>query len=102
MLNGPALPLHPPAHPPLHLAEAEQGTRLLHQAGTHSRLVHRGHHVLVEVAVGAALAAVGPLRAQGAMGDRCTPTPAHAPPWGGGELPQPHAQAPALPTCPRA
>lgn len=73
-LKDPAPPGPQGGHPPPHVAEAQQCLCLPHQTGAHRRLVHRRHHVLVEAAVGAVLAAVGPLRAQGVGGAHGCPT----------------------------
>lgn len=74
LLKGPVPPGPQGGHPPLHMAEAQQGLCLPHQTGAHGRLIHSWHHVLVEATVGAVLAAVGPLRAQGVCGARGCPT----------------------------
>lgn len=50
-----------PQYPPLHPAEPQQCLSLSHQAAPHRSLVHAAGDVLIEVAVTAALLAVGPL-----------------------------------------
>lgn len=77
----------------MHPAEAQQGLCLPQQAGAHGRLVHRPHHVRVEAAVGAALAAVGPLRARGVWGT-ALPSPSI---WRGSSPKTVHA-----PQCPHS
>lgn len=52
-----------PQYPPPHPAEPQQRLSLSHQAAPHSDLLNPAGDILVEVAVTAALLAVGPLGA---------------------------------------
>lgn len=58
-------PAYSPQYPPLHPTELQQRLSLGHQTASHGSLVHIAGDVLVEVAVTAALLAVGPLGAGG-------------------------------------